>query len=368
MYKLIASDLDETLLNSEKHVSIEDVQAIKSLKDCKFIIATGRGFFSVKQTLQEIGQYNSKDDYVISYNGGLIKKTDGTTISTTSLKFLEAEYLFKLGLQYPDICVQVCCPDNVYAYNITQDEIDYVKGTLKYDLFDTRNIDFLKDTPIMKILFNLPDMDRLRYIRKQVNLEDKFAVSFSAGRYIEFNPIGVDKGYGLKKIAEILNIDIKDTIALGDNTNDLPMIQAAGLGVGVSNVIEDMKKDCDYILKTDNNHSPIKELIDTFIKRTGKEDDPYVYAKTKIHMYHGDGLSVSIKCKNNILDDIIDIFGIDAKVYPIDGDYFEAIVKSSKEGMMYLALQYARFMEVLEPKDLREDIKKILKETIEKYK
>ena len=111
----------------------------------------------------------------------------------------------------------------------------------------------------------------------------------------------------------------------------------------------------------------VKET-DQKYKRTGKEDDPYVYAKTKIHMYHGDDLSISIKCKNNILDDIIDIFGIDAKVYPIDGDYFEAIVKSSKEGMMYLALQYARFMEVLEPKDLREDIKKILKETIEKYK
>lgn len=267
MYKLIASDLDETLLNSEKHVSNQDIQAIKSLKDCKFIIATGRGYFSVKQTLQEIGQYNSDCNYVISYNGGLIKKTDGTTLSTTALQFEKAEKLFKLGLNYPDICVQVCCPDNVYAYNIEQDEIDYVKGTLTYDLFDTKNIDFLKDTPIMKILFNLPDMDRLRFIRKQLNLEDEYAISFSAGRYIEFNPVGVDKGYGLKKIAEILNIDINDTIAIGDNTNDLPMIKAAGLGIGVSNVIEDMKKDCDYILKRDNNHSPIEELIDTFIKR-----------------------------------------------------------------------------------------------------
>ena len=58
-------------------------------------------------------------------------------------------------------------------------------------------------------------------------------VSYSSNRYIEFNHKGVNKGAGLKKLADLLRIDIQDTIAIGDNYNDLSMIKDAGLGVGV---------------------------------------------------------------------------------------------------------------------------------------
>ena len=66
-------------------------------------------------------------------------------------------------------------------------------------------------------------------------------VSYSSNRYIEFNHQGVNKGQGLKKLAELLHVDIKDTIAIGDNFNDLSMIKVAGLGVGVQNTVEEMK-------------------------------------------------------------------------------------------------------------------------------
>lgn len=58
-------------------------------------------------------------------------------------------------------------------------------------------------------------------------------VSYSSNRYIEFNHQGVNKGQGLKKLADILGVDIKETIVIGDNFNDLSMIKVAGLGVGV---------------------------------------------------------------------------------------------------------------------------------------
>ena len=93
-------------------------------------------------------------------------------------------------------------------------------------------------------------------------------VSYSSNRYIEFNHQGVNKGQGLKKLAELLHVDIKDTIAIGDNFNDLSMIKVAGLGVGVQNTVEEMKKECDIITKATNNRGAIAEVINKHILGT----------------------------------------------------------------------------------------------------
>lgn len=106
----------------------------------------------------------------------------------------------------------------------------------------------------------------------------------------------------------------------------------------------------------DENYTECDELL-----------DPYEYAKTKIYMYHGDEISVELKCDNYILDDMIDIFGKSCLFKKEDDCHFIAYVKSSRQGMTYLALQYANFMEVLKPVDLRSDIKDALKKAFNKY-
>lgn len=82
-------------------------------------------------------------------------------------------------------------------------------------------------------------------------------VSYSSNRYIEFNHQGVNKGQGLKKLAELLHVDMKETIAIGDNFNDLSMIKVAGLGVGVQNTVEEMKKN----VISSQRQRIIKELL-----------------------------------------------------------------------------------------------------------
>ena len=99
-------------------------------------------------------------------------------------------------------------------------------------------------------------------------LWDLLDVSYSSNRYIEFNHQGVNKGQGLKKLADILGVDIKDTIAIGDNFNDLSMIKVAGLGVGVQNTVENMKKECDVITKATNNENAVAEVISKYILGT----------------------------------------------------------------------------------------------------
>ena len=102
--------------------------------------------------------------------------------------------------------------------------------------------------------------------------------------------------------------------------------------------------------------------------RLAKNEDPYEYAKTKIYMYHGEDIKVVLRCDNTILDDIIDIFGKEIRLEKVDDNKFDAYVKTSKQGMIYLALQYINYMEVLEPKNIRNEVKEALKEAQKKYK
>lgn len=74
MYKIIACDLDETLIRQDRTISKEDKEAIKKAKELgvKFVPATGRGYNTVDGTLKELGLYEEEGQYVISYNGGAI--------------------------------------------------------------------------------------------------------------------------------------------------------------------------------------------------------------------------------------------------------------------------------------------------------
>ena len=82
---------------------------------------------------------------------------------------------------------------------------------------------------------------------------------------MEFNSIGIDKGNGLRSLAEILGIDVKDTIAVGDNYNDISMLKTAGLSIAVSNAVDDAKKAAHYVTEADNNKGAVAELIEKFI-------------------------------------------------------------------------------------------------------
>lgn len=267
MYKIIATDLDETLLNDQKHVSEADIKSISKLQDTKLVIATGRGFEAVQANLKEIGLYDLENQYLISFNGGVITECkDNKILYSHLMPFEDVKRLFEIGLKY-DVCIHIYTLECCYAYRLFENEKNnLLSGNFNIKTFNDTNLEFLKDKKIAKVLYCIEDMDYLRKIRKKINLDDRFSISFSSNRYLEINPLGVNKGTGLMKLCEILNIDIKDTIAVGDNINDQSMILTAGLGIGVKNSIEDIKKDCDVILDYTNNEDPITHIIDLYIK------------------------------------------------------------------------------------------------------
>lgn len=268
MYKIIACDLDETLLGEDRKVCKRDLEAIKKARELgvKFVPATGRGFRTIKGTLEELELLDEKGEYVISFNGGAITENKGNRmLHFEGIPFAIADELYKRGLAY-DVCIHVYTKEVVYVYNYVQSEKGYLTGRMEVTEIHRENIDFLKGQEIVKVLYMNTDNQYLRWIEGDLkDITGGLDVSYSSNRYLEFNLKGVNKGNGLLRLAELLGIKREETIAIGDHINDLSMIEAAGLGVGVRNAVEEVKERCDYITEATNNEGGVAEVIEKFV-------------------------------------------------------------------------------------------------------
>lgn len=268
MYKIIACDLDETLLNKQHRVPERNIRAIQKARSLgvKFVPTTGRGFASVGHTLEELGLADMENEYVISFNGGAITENKGNRLlHFDGLPFDLAEKLYQRGQDY-DVCIHVYTKDTVYAWNISQEEISYLSGHVSVTETMEKTLDFLRGQEIAKILYMNLDYQYLRQIEEDLkDITQDVDVSYSSNRYIEFNHKGVTKGNGLLTLAKLLGVDPSETIAIGDNFNDLSMIRAAGLGVGVQNTVSAMKPECSLITDATNDEGAVGEVIERFV-------------------------------------------------------------------------------------------------------
>ena len=269
MYKIIASDLDETLLSRDtRRVSERNLEAIRRASEMgvKFVPASGRGYATIQGTLEELGLRDKENEYIISFNGGAITENkNNRRLFFKGITYEKMKMIFDAGLSY-DVCTHIYTDDTVYIYNINEGEKKFLWHRMDYVPIRKEEIQMLADKPLAKILFQNTDVRYLEKIAKDLEpiTGDTF-VSYSSNRYVEFNQQGVNKGQGLLRLAEILGVDPKDTIAIGDNDNDLTMIQAAGLGCCVSNATEAVKKNSDYIAGADCDEGGVAEIIEKFV-------------------------------------------------------------------------------------------------------
>lgn len=271
MIRLIACDLDETLLNGDKQICERNRKAIARAIDefhVYFVPATGRGYTGVTSVLETLQVKDKENEYIISNNGGIISENANHRIlSMHALDFPTVEALCGFGFQ-KDICIQIFTAEDVYAYHLNEDERSWL-FMFKPDsiVCEGEDITILKDKKITKILFQSTDMEYLRKIADEMEFitDNRVTVSYSSGRYLELNAMGVDKGTGLKELADFLHIDMKETMAIGDNYNDLKMLEVAGVSIAVANAYDDIKQVCDYVTVADHNQGAVAEAIEKFI-------------------------------------------------------------------------------------------------------
>ncbi len=268
MYKLIACDLDETLLTTnDPHVSDVNADAVKKLRPLgvKFVPATGRNFLTVKETLEELGLYGLENEYVISLNGAVISENRNDRI----LHFQGIDYglvkeIYERSKNY-DVGLHVYTDRETYVKDLP----DYEKEILKdrdLHFIEFKEIEELRDKKLTKILYVNRDYDYLKRVEQDFSdIMEQVDISYSSNRYFEFNAKGVNKGNALIRLCEILKIDRSEVIAIGDNFNDKTMIEVAGLGIGVANTIEGMKRYCDVITENDCAHGAVAEVIEKYI-------------------------------------------------------------------------------------------------------
>ncbi|GAJ26786.1 hydrolase [Liquorilactobacillus sucicola DSM 21376 = JCM 15457] len=270
MYKMVTCDLDETLLSDDKGITAENIQAIQAAaaKGVHFVPNTGRNYLTVQDNLRELGLFQKKNEYVISFNGGaIVENKNNRFLRVNTMKFETIRQLFKLGVAH-NFCVHVYSLHELYIWNMNQSEVDYLTGRINgwIDLKEDE-IDKLQDKELVKILFYVPAAEERLELRKFVeqNISQDLNITFSSDRYIEFNDPSADKGSATLQLGQQLGIRPAEIIAIGDNSNDLPMIEKVGMGVCVSNGKDFVKKKAAYITRKDNNHSAVAEVIEKFI-------------------------------------------------------------------------------------------------------
>lgn len=273
MYKLVASDMDETFLDSNHEVPQTNVEAIRQMRQlgCLFVPASGRAYGSVMESIAAVPPELMEGSYLISYNGGCLNRIgDPKPLTYHTLSHQKAQALFDYGMNLGSVGLHLYeVSGKVWAWKLQPEEVSYLEGHMDYELTDEPSLDFLADVPIAKVLYCIPDgMDQLRAIQKDMPAELKSGISttFSSGRYLEFNPEGVCKGAGLRQLAELLGIDLADTIAVGDAANDASMVEAAGMGVCVANARDGLDQVADYRAASTNDDGVLKEILKKIVQ------------------------------------------------------------------------------------------------------
>lgn len=270
MIQLVVCDLDETLLTSDKKITEKDNMAIQKAraKGVKFVCATGRGYSYIDDILMTLNVYNKENEYVISNNGAIITENkDNDELSFHKLSNTIAFQIIELGFRLK-LCVQVFTSKDVYSFNTNEDEKKWLL-MFKKDaiLCKENNYDFLKDKEIVKVMYQHPDMNILFSLESKLNDEIKknTTIAYSSNRYMEFTAVGISKGAALKELTTILNIPLKDTLAIGDNYNDISMIETAGIGTCVANANDDVKKACHYVSPFTHDENAVADILEKFV-------------------------------------------------------------------------------------------------------
>jgi len=278
-YKMLVSDLDETLLNNDGTVHEDNVRAIKEAiaQGFKFVPNTGRAFSSVQALLKTLGLYDEAGQYVISYNGAaIVENKDNQVLVTRDMPLDMAQTILNAGLINDTVDSHIYTVDTLFVYNVSDSDAKYMaERGVKYTPIKTSDLSFLKlEAPVMKVIFEHEDLE-VREAIKEAVLDavgaDKVEATFSSGRYIEFNMAGVDKGSASLLLGEKLGIQPAEIIAAGDNNNDLKMLEAVGLGVSVANGIPAVKETADIVTNRTNNEGAIAEILDRFVLGTDND-------------------------------------------------------------------------------------------------
>ena len=265
--KLVAIDIDGTLLNEKREITADVKEAIAQAvaKGVAIVLCTGRPLPGVQEQLNELDLFQ-ENDYVITYNGALVQQTKSGKIiarhGLTHEDYLEIEVMARrVGSHLHSIDDQAIYTSNrdISAYTIH--EASLVHMPLKYRTPEemTPDINLVK-----MMMIDEPDILDAAIARLPQTFREKYTTVKSAPYYFEVLNKEASKGAAVANLAQHLGIDQDEIMAIGDNENDLSMIEYAGLGVAMGNAVPLVKEAANVDTKTNEEHG-VAEAIKTYV-------------------------------------------------------------------------------------------------------
>ncbi len=253
--KLITIDIDDTLVNTAKQVTPRVKAALQeaTAQGVKVVLTTGRPLPGVQEYLDELGLNHQDDQYAITYNGGVVQTTNGEELGGKELAYSDylrlREVADELGAY-----LQVETIDAAYT---SAKKINYWASRenflIKMPLFIKPVDEMDPNDHYVKFMFigDEADIDAWRDALPN-DVKEAYYIVKSTPQHLEFMHKDATKGSGLLTLADKLGIDQSETMALGDQQNDITMIEAAGLGVAMGNAVPEVKAVADVETTTQN--------------------------------------------------------------------------------------------------------------------
>lgn len=261
MIKLIVTDIDGTLINNAHRYSERLVRAVNAARaqNVLFTLATGRMYCSGVMFAKEL----QVDLPIICYNGGYIRDAADKVYYKEGIDPQSANTILKVcrGQSWH---VQYCVNDNLFCAKDTDYMREYSQvAKVPYQVLGEEF--YTAEDKVNKFLFIQDDVAVLRDIQQRI-AEVCTTVDFtrSQANYLEVIPKGVNKGVAIKSLAQILNVDTKDIMAIGDSYNDLEMLTAVGHGVAMGQAPEDVKAAVAYVTDT-NEQDGLAKAIEKYV-------------------------------------------------------------------------------------------------------
>ncbi|MDR5698124.1 MAG: Cof-type HAD-IIB family hydrolase [Armatimonadota bacterium] len=263
-YRLIVADIDGTLVTSDRRIPVAVADAVRRAQSrgVRVCLATGRIWRSAQPYVRAMGA----DPPVILYNGGLVYDfVRDEVLRRVPLDPQHAALALGLLQRFPRVRPHLYVDDRVLVDR--RDEV-----TQAYERKDGLRVEevgdllpFAAEQP-MKILIIGPRDALVEVDRAIASLRVPVQAVFSEQTYLEILPFGSSKGTALATVADRLGVPLEETIAVGDNFNDLTMIEAAGLGVAMGNAPAELRERADFVTAS-NDEGGLREVIERFVLR-----------------------------------------------------------------------------------------------------
>ena len=268
MIKLVACDLDGTLLSSNRQVSQENLQAIKKMqeKGIPFVVATGRIYASAKDYAKSLDLQTP----VIACNGAVVVDPVDDSIlfeypitSENAYRLIEIGHQHKIHFHFYDL-------DTVYMEknNVLMDEFDRMnvsspsKNAMNIKIVEDL-ASIVKDTTLYKLGLKSDQPFAKEAIEAMASIEG-LTVCYSLTYLADIFNENASKGQAVKDVASLYHLDLSEVMAIGDNENDVSMLKAAGVGVAMFQA-RDFVKEAANEVTSSNDDNGVAAVINKYL-------------------------------------------------------------------------------------------------------